>query len=135
MQTKGFDPYGPEDTWPNYVQVMRDVETEAWKADARCRKPGHGVSTATGHAVWTTQLGRSKSADDLRQLALAVCWACPVQWECAAYAIITEDRWNLSGGLTAKERAALKRRKNWRDLLEMAREAEMSTVDLMRKLT
>lgn len=40
------------------------------------------------------KIGDSKyKGEELIQLALQICGRCPVQWDCAEYAITTEQRW------------------------------------------
>jgi WhiB family transcriptional regulator, redox-sensing transcriptional regulator len=48
----------------------------------------------------------------LRELvAKRICSACPVHDECAAYALATDERYGVGGGLTASERERRRRRR------------------------
>jgi WhiB family redox-sensing transcriptional regulator len=44
-------------------------------------------------------------------LAKCICASCPVQRECADYALAAEERYGVWGGLTAEERARRLRRR------------------------
>lgn len=39
--------------------------------------------------------------------AKSVCYLCPVRQECLEYAILSEERWGVWGGMTAPERERL----------------------------
>lgn len=44
-------------------------------------------------------------------MAKAICATCPVREECLEFAMRTNDQYGIQGGMTAKERQALRRRR------------------------
>ena len=76
-----------------------DLLRPHWMQEAACR--GQGFDT------WFPSDDVGEQADAARR----VCAACPVRHECLDYALEWSIRHGLWGGLTPKERAALKRRR------------------------
>ena len=84
---------------------MRDFEDVASLFD--CEPPGPWVGLALCRGV---ELGvffpvaGGRPAD-----ALAVCVRCPVRVDCAEYAFATNQHWGVWGGLTERQRFAVKK--------------------------
>lgn len=53
----------------------------------------------------------NRGEDDKTTRAKAVCEGCPVRAECLTYALDHHEEWGIWGGLTVKERQALRRRR------------------------
>jgi hypothetical protein len=95
--------YGPDfDAWPIHVKLAFD-EDRSWAEGAQCTDANGKLRFAwTVLANETVTLGDSAySGSELIALALEYCRACPVQWECAAFAIHTapkaEQLWGTWG--------------------------------------
>lgn len=76
---------------------------EGWQMLALCRQ--------TDSELWFPEVGRP----DVTRAARRICRACPVQPDCLAFITAWEDEhvgeWGMWGGLTAHERAVLRRRR------------------------
>lgn len=68
-----------------------------WQRRAACRRPG--VDPDWFHP------DRGQPNRDAKR----VCATCPVQAECLDWALDTDQRWGIYGGLTERERRRLKR--------------------------
>lgn len=79
--------------WP---AVDREGRVLAWMADAAC------ASSSTPHA-WHSD------DPDLTTLAIRTCQGCPVREPCLRYALEVEDPAGVWGGLTARQRRAIRR--------------------------
>jgi WhiB family redox-sensing transcriptional regulator len=78
---------------------QRDETTDGWKADARCR----GVDPALLYPDDEDVAGVAR--------AKALCAACPVQSQCLEHALLHREKDGVWGGLTARERQRLIRRR------------------------
>ncbi|WP_217142966.1 WhiB family transcriptional regulator [Streptomyces sp. AC627_RSS907] len=87
---------------------------------------------SAGEDDWTAWAAcRTTDPDELfvegaaQNRAKAVCSNCPVRTECLAHALDQEIEHGIWGGMTARERRSLLRRRptvtSWRELLEAAR--------------
>lgn len=72
--------------------------TDGWRSRARCR----GVDPVLFHPV---------NEDDDAEAAKAICALCPVQEACLEYAIAAREKDGVWGGLTARERRRVIRRR------------------------
>lgn len=72
----------------------------AWRTRATCARLPRAAKVA---------FFGSNVSDD--QHAKAVCAMCPVIADCRAYALASRESWGVWGGMTAKERVALTRRR------------------------
>lgn len=77
----------------------RDERSDGWKAEARCR----GVDAAVMYPDDGDVIGVAR--------AKALCGACPVQGECLESALAAREKDGVWGGLTARERQRLIRRR------------------------
>ncbi|WP_225801762.1 WhiB family transcriptional regulator [Streptomyces sp. NK15101] len=85
---------------------------------------------------------RTARADELfvegaaQNRAKAVCFGCPVQAECLAYALDRRVEHGVWGGMTERERRALLRRRpavrSWARLLETARRQDNAGASVAR---
>lgn len=74
-----------------------------WRTDAGCRPEDDGVG------VWLTDLFYSElRIDELR--AKRICEECLVRPECLEWALATNEKFGVWGGLTARERGRVRRR-------------------------
>ena len=75
-----------------------------WQEDAACR--------AYENVVFFGDEGESELEKQARESrAKVVCRSCPVQEPCLEFAMETNQKYGIWGGLTDKERASLKRRR------------------------
>ena len=64
----------------------------------------HGLCAQTDPDVFYPEKGGTSRP------AKQVCATCPVRDECLDFAVATDERWGIWGGLTERERRQLKRR-------------------------
>jgi WhiB family transcriptional regulator, redox-sensing transcriptional regulator len=76
----------------------------SWRAEARCRDLDSALFFSPDGERGPTRRRRERAAK-------AVCARCPVQEECAAFALANHEPYGVWGGLTETEREAL-----WRGL-------------------
>lgn len=107
------------------MAAVTGVDTE-WMEHARCRFPG-------AYAFWCCNSAKTNESRERRSWAVMECSLCPVQWECTEYAIDTMDLWNICG-VAPEDREFLERKRTWRQLLSMAKEAGVPVVELVRNL-
>jgi WhiB family redox-sensing transcriptional regulator len=75
-----------------------------WQEEASCR--------AYDNLVFFGEEGESELEKQAREArAKAICRACPVLEPCLEFAMETNQKYGIWGGLTDKERASLKRRR------------------------
>jgi WhiB family redox-sensing transcriptional regulator len=72
-----------------------DTEVDAWKADALCAQ-------TDPEAFFPEKGGSTREAK-------RICIGCPVREECLDYALEHDERFGIWGGLSERERRALKR--------------------------
>ena len=70
-----------------------------------------GQAACTGTGVETWYDGDSRTVSPNEQTLRRVCSSCPVQMECQEHAVMHE-RWGFWGGMSAAERARLRRKRN-----------------------
>jgi WhiB family redox-sensing transcriptional regulator len=89
------------------VEQMSLADTDDrldWQEDAACR--------AYDNVVFFGDEGESELEKQARESrAKVVCRSCPVQEACLEFAMETNQKYGIWGGLTDKERASLKRRR------------------------
>lgn len=79
---------------------MAPVDDMSWLADAKCSREG----------IELEEFYPPKHAQEgVRDRARRLCDGCPVQDECLAYALRTNERFGIWGGRTERERRAIKR--------------------------
>ncbi len=76
---------------------------EAWQREAVCRGEAELFAEPPAGEPMVVQLRREEEAK-------AVCARCPVLLECRSYALRTQQRTGIWGGLTARERSAMRAR-------------------------
>lgn len=84
---------------------MEEHENTDWQELAACRRHDNTLFFGPDH-------GESELEKQARELrAKAVCETCPVAEPCLEFAMETNQKYGIWGGLTDKERASLKRRR------------------------
>ncbi len=83
---------------------------EPWQREAACRGEAELFAEPPVAEPMVVQLRREEAAK-------AVCARCPVLLECRAYALRTQQRTGIWGGLTARERSAVRAREARRQRL------------------
>ena len=88
------------------IQPLMDASDKMdWQEDAACRKNDNIL-------FFGPDQGESELEKQSRELkAKAVCQTCPVREQCLEFAMETNQKYGIWGGLTDKERASLKRRR------------------------
>ena len=86
------------------MAMVEAEETLEWQEDAACR--------LFDNLVFFGEEGESELERQARESkAKSVCRTCPVQEPCLEFAMETNQKYGIWGGLTDKERASLKRRR------------------------
>jgi WhiB family redox-sensing transcriptional regulator len=76
-----------------------------WQEDAACRKHDNVV-------FFGPDQGESELEKQAREMqAKSICHTCPVKEPCLEFAMETNQKYGIWGGMTDKERASLKRRR------------------------
>ncbi len=87
------------------MSVMDAPEQLDWQEDAACREFDNVL-------FFGEDFGESELERQAREAhAKAVCQRCPVIEACLEFAMDTNQKYGIWGGLTDKERASLKRRR------------------------
>jgi len=81
-----------------------------------CRSRNHGQSNA-----WFLQRYDTDYSREALALALGTCEICPVQWECASYAIDGECIYGI-WAVKRDDRRALGKKVGWREMMQEAKE-------------
>ncbi len=84
---------------------MAEAEQLEWQEDALCRQ--YSVELFFGPDLVETELEKQEREAE----AKAICQQCPVREPCLEFAIETNQKNGIWGGMTDKERASLKRRR------------------------
>ncbi len=82
-----------------------DPDQLDWQEDALCRN--YDVDLFFGPDAPETELEKQTREAE----AKSICQRCPVKEPCLEFAIETNQKYGIWGGLTDKERASLKRRR------------------------
>jgi WhiB family redox-sensing transcriptional regulator len=77
----------------------------SWRLRAACRHVDSGI-------FYSSEGERAPERDAREARAKAICARCPVIGPCAAYAIQHDERYGVWGGLSERERAALRLQRN-----------------------
>ena len=86
------------------LSAIESSEILDWQEEAACR--------SYENIVFFGEEGESELEKQAREArAKAVCQRCPVAEPCLEFAMETNQKYGIWGGLTDKERAALKRRR------------------------
>lgn len=88
------------------MQSLADVTDKMdWQEDAACRKYENVV-------FFGPDQGESELEKQAREMqAKSICHTCPVKESCLEFAMETNQKYGIWGGMTDKERASLKRRR------------------------
>jgi WhiB family redox-sensing transcriptional regulator len=85
--------------------LIEDADRLEWQEEAACRSYDNVLFFGPDH-------GESELEKQSREArAKAVCQRCPVADPCLEFAMETNQKYGIWGGLTDKERASLKRRR------------------------
>jgi WhiB family transcriptional regulator, redox-sensing transcriptional regulator len=87
------------------LSAMEAAEQLDWQEDAACRSYDNIIFF--GEDVGETELERQAREGH----AKSICQSCPVIEPCLEFAMETNQKYGIWGGLTDKERASLKRRR------------------------
>lgn len=106
---EGERPYAPLGKGINrrrfQIQSLDPVEKLDWQEDAACNEYDNVL-------FFGPDQGESELEKQAREArAKAVCQRCPVLEPCLEFAMETNQKYGIWGGLTDKERASLKRRR------------------------
>ncbi len=85
--------------------AMMDTDELDWQEQAACRE--HENTLFFGPDAGESELEKQSR----EQRAKLVCQRCPVQEPCLEFAMETNQKYGIWGGMTDKERASLKRRR------------------------
>jgi WhiB family transcriptional regulator, redox-sensing transcriptional regulator len=86
------------------LAMLEPEERLEWQEDASCR--------AYDNLLFFGEEGESELEKQSREShAKVICRSCPVQEPCLEFAMETNQKYGIWGGLTDKERASLKRRR------------------------
>ncbi len=86
------------------MAMVESNENLEWQEEAACRP--------MDNLIFFGEEGESELERQAREAkAKAVCRTCPVQDPCLEFAMETNQKYGIWGGLTDKERASLKRRR------------------------
>lgn len=83
------------------LTTKRDV---GWQEGAACRYLDQSLFFEPEHERQDVRARRV-------QAAKTICTTCPVRRECLLYALSTPERYGIWGGLTAKERGRIRKRR------------------------
>ncbi len=86
------------------MSMVESEETLEWQEDSACRQ--------YDNVLFFGEDGESELEKQARESrAKAVCRSCPVLEPCLEFAMETNQKYGIWGGLNDKERASLKRRR------------------------
>lgn len=86
------------------MSMAETVEALDWQEDAACR--------SYENIMFFGEEGEAELDRQIREnRAKSVCQRCPVNEQCLEFAMETNQKYGIWGGLTDKERASLKRRR------------------------
>ena len=74
------------------------ITGQEWRADAACL--GHDPE------IWFPEDGD----EEIRDEAVRICRGCPVREECLEWSLAVDDHFAILGGLTKRQRTALRKR-------------------------
>jgi hypothetical protein len=125
---------GSVDDLPRYVRAGFGLDL-SWKKNAKCK-----TQTGLTGKAWTTTAAETITVGDeklpgrkLIQMAVMVCRTCPVQWECARYAIKSEAEIGTWGTEIAKIKM-LGAQHNYNELLDAAQECDIPVDDMAKQI-
>ena len=83
------------DAWPKHIASAVGAPRD-WMKQAKCRALQGRIARRpwTAHRIDVVRVGRwTYRGEELIAYALLVCQSCPVQWECARFAMTTWENW------------------------------------------
>ena len=88
------------------IQPLDEITDKMdWQEDAACRRHDNVV-------FFGPDQGESELEKQAREMkAKSICHTCPVKEPCLEFAMETNQKYGIWGGMTDKERASLKRRR------------------------
>lgn len=127
---------GSLDDAPNHIRIAIAVD-RGWVNDARCRNHPDVKPTAwtisPGERLWEVDA----TAEQLIEMALNVCWGCPVQYDCVRFALATMPDVKTRVGTWAVEIGGL----NWlarsdraQDIIDACEEMGVAVQDGVRNV-
>ncbi len=90
---------------PPIHPAIEEFERLDWQEDAACREHENTLFFGPDHQESELE----KQSREAR--AKTVCHSCPVAEQCLEFAMDTNQKYGIWGGLTDRERASLKRRR------------------------
>lgn len=88
--------YTDGSTLPNYVTRSHNVDA-SWTEDAKCKGLSGATDSPWYNAWFIEPSGKQRIGDaivrgeELIKVALDICMHCPVQWQCARWALEVEE--------------------------------------------
>jgi WhiB family transcriptional regulator, redox-sensing transcriptional regulator len=82
---------------------LHERTDERWRESAACR----GTDSRLWFPASDGQRWSSRKVRTLTKVAKKICGVCPVQRECLEWAVDTDERFGIYGGLTEREREQL----------------------------
>lgn len=118
--------------------IIDGLADSGWNADGLCRGKNRDVAKGVAGWWWTIQRHETREGNGgewWHNHAIKICQTCPVQWECARYAMVTDDvvPYNVWGGLTPVKRKAL-RNAEWDLELALAHRTGITVYDMFDRL-
>lgn len=95
-----------------------DLEIElprGWRAGALCMSDEVWAEVGVEQDCWFPEKGKGRGAAQQAKLAKSICNGdgerpeCPVKWACREYAISTNQKFGIWGGLSEQERSQIRR--------------------------
>jgi hypothetical protein len=103
------------DRWPAYIRLAWELD-DSFMQHGNCRPSRRGP---VAQRAWIMEKGDADYSYAAQKNALAQCHLCPVQWECATWAIKAEQKFHIWAD-TPANRKALAGRPDWEMLIAAA---------------
>jgi len=107
----------------DYLNLVRPLRDEAWREEGNCRAEKRGQ--AQQH-YWCGQKAHNREPGGVtkkqREMALALCEMCPVQWECVTFAILMGDPF-CAWAVELEDRILLSKTADWQERVFAAKAA------------
>jgi hypothetical protein len=105
---------------PVHMRKAQGID-RSWVEDARCRKNTDGVPGFAWTVVKTDRgpLLQGRPAEAWITMAVSICKACPVQYDCARFAVQVDERYG-TWSMDIRDLSWLKGRDNWNAIVDAA---------------